>query len=342
MEFYDREKELEKLMKIAKFEANLIHFIFGPINSGKTALIQEFIKRLPRDYAVFYINLRGVYVSETKGFLEVLFEESDRGENVKEFVKSIIQDMPKSVFGIPVPKNMLTIFNEKKSKNVFRYLEELFFELKDNGRKPVLIMDELQKIKDVKINGPLIYELFNFFIRLTKETHLCHVFCLTSDSLFVEQIYSEAMLQGRARYMLVDDFDYETTVGFLKKYLGDDEINLVWNYFGGKPIYLVDAVQNREYLREYCEEMLELRWSQILDALYGLRKRDEKLFEDVIELFGEMSEKEVVVYGELTDGIIWSVKNNVLFVNPGKRIIKPQSRLDLLAIRRVLDGLGVP
>jgi hypothetical protein len=129
-----------------------------------------------------------------------------------------------------------------------------------------------------------------------------------------------------------------------EKLFGSDNVEPLWvaDMDIDTPKFVLDAVQNREYLREYCEEMLELRWSQILDALYGLRKRDEKLFEDVIELFGEMSEKEVVVYGELTDGIIWSVKNNVLFVNPGKRIIKPQSRLDLLAIRRVLDGLGVP
>ncbi|RLE58126.1 MAG: ATP-binding protein, partial [Thermoprotei archaeon] len=39
MEFHNREKELKRLMKIAKFEPHTIYFIFGPINSGKTALI---------------------------------------------------------------------------------------------------------------------------------------------------------------------------------------------------------------------------------------------------------------------------------------------------------------
>ena len=57
----------------------------------------------------------------------------------------------------------------------------------------VLIVDELQKIGDVRINAHLIYELFNLFIRLTKELHLCHVFAVTLDSLFVGQVCSEAM-----------------------------------------------------------------------------------------------------------------------------------------------------
>ncbi|WP_231963811.1 ATP-binding protein [Thermococcus chitonophagus] len=33
----------------------MITFIYGPINSGKTALMNEFIKRLPNDYVVFQV-----------------------------------------------------------------------------------------------------------------------------------------------------------------------------------------------------------------------------------------------------------------------------------------------
>ena len=82
----------------------------------------------------------------------------------------------------------------------------------------------------------MIYELFNLFVRLTKELHSCHVFAITSDSLFIEKVFNEAMLHGRCRYLLVDDFDYETTVKFLKKYwFNEDEIQLVWEYFGVNP-----------------------------------------------------------------------------------------------------------
>ncbi|RLF87453.1 ATP-binding protein, partial [Thermococci archaeon] len=36
----------------------------------------------------------------------------------------------------------------------------------------IIVFDELQVLKDLKVNGPLIYELFNFFVHLTKELHL--------------------------------------------------------------------------------------------------------------------------------------------------------------------------
>jgi AAA+ ATPase superfamily predicted ATPase len=38
----------------------------------------------------------------------------------------------------------------------------------------------------LKIRTNQIYELFNLFVRLTKELHSCHVFAITSDSLFTE------------------------------------------------------------------------------------------------------------------------------------------------------------
>jgi AAA+ ATPase superfamily predicted ATPase len=72
----------------------------------------------------------------------------------------------------------------------------------------------------------------------------------------------------------------ETTKEFLKKYgFSDEEIDLVWKYFGGKPIYLIKALENRENLRKFCEVMLEIRFGQILDGVYELKKKDVKSFQ---------------------------------------------------------------
>lgn len=49
----------------------------------------------------------------------------------------------------------------------------------------------------------------DFFVRLTKELHLAHVFVMTSDSISIERVYSEAMLDGRSDYVLIDDFEEE-------------------------------------------------------------------------------------------------------------------------------------
>ena len=202
--------------------------------------------------------------------------------------------------------------------------------------KPVLIIDELQKIGDIEIDGPLIYELFNFFIGLTKELHLCHVFCVTSDSLFLERVYKEAMLHGRCRFMLVDDFDYETTANFLRTYgFDEEEIDIVWHYFGGKPIYLVEAIKNRDKLEEFCKTMLKIRRSQILDLIYDLEDRRDTL-ESVLRIFEVVCERGKMEYRKIDEALRICVRYNVLFADPVERSVRPQSKLDLLAMREVL------
>jgi Cdc6-like AAA superfamily ATPase len=47
--FHNREKEIRAFMYILTAEQSLITFVYGPINSGKTALIDHLIKQLPED-----------------------------------------------------------------------------------------------------------------------------------------------------------------------------------------------------------------------------------------------------------------------------------------------------
>ncbi|EHP84255.1 ATP-binding protein [Methanotorris formicicus] len=278
MEFFNREKEIKDLTNILSFEPNLIYFIYGPINSGKTALINEIIKKLPNDYIVFYIDLRAHFISRYDDFVRVLFKAHKTDiDDVKEFLRIIVPKLPNEIFGIPIPKDLLNeLFKDKKSDDVFEYIIDVFEELQLMGKKPILIIDvletfgfqnlcrfapkNLQVIGDLKINGYLIYELFNFFISLTKHRHLAHILCLSSDSLFIDKVYNEAMLQDRCKYYLVDDFDYETTKEFLKRHgFNDEETETVWEYFGGKPIKLIDIIQEKALgrdVKEYCKKSL--------------------------------------------------------------------------------------
>ncbi|MHC1596392.1 MAG: ATP-binding protein, partial [Candidatus Syntropharchaeales archaeon] len=191
--FHDRERETDEIMKILDAEPSLITFIYGPINSGKTTLISHLIEELPEEYIVFYINLRTKFLASYDEFIESLFEmEMETGgalKKRKETLAELVSSVTK-VAGIPINKEFLDyVFKDNKPKNAFSYIIKLFEEVKASGKQPVLILDELQKIGDVKANGFLIYELFNFFIDLTKEKHLAHIFVATSDSLFLEQIY---------------------------------------------------------------------------------------------------------------------------------------------------------
>jgi len=357
IEFHNREKEIEEVVRILNARPDSIVFVYGPINSGKTELFQHLIKTLPKDYRVFYINLRGVYVSKANDFLKVLFNVENKKVSIKTLAKEIIETyVPEEVltpYGrIPIPKNTFkTIFKEKEIENAFVYLEILLNEIAKKKR-PILILDELQVIGDVKIDGLLIYKLFNLFVRLTKELHTCHVFAVTSDSLFIERVYNEAMLHGRCDYLLIDDFDYDTTVNFLEKYgFTREEIDLTWNYFGGKPIYLVKAIKNKHRLREFCEEQLRLRIVEIKGLLKELRelgytikiggKEYEVDYDKVITALSSFRDEDIITIDaidEITKHYL--VKVNLLFVNPLTGLIKPQSRLDLLAIRKILPELS--
>jgi AAA+ ATPase superfamily predicted ATPase len=74
IEFHNREKETKKIRAILDSQPTLITFIYGPINSGKTGLINHVIEELPDDYVVFYVNLRTKFLTSYDEFIESLFE----------------------------------------------------------------------------------------------------------------------------------------------------------------------------------------------------------------------------------------------------------------------------
>ncbi|PXF62183.1 MAG: ATP-binding protein [Candidatus Methanogaster sp.] len=350
--FYDREQETKEIMDTLRMKPRLITFIYGPINSGKTELITHLIEELPEDYIPFYVNLRGRFITGYEDFLNVLFEIDEGGmiDNVSEYATSILKDL-KIVSGIPIPVNLFEqIFERKdKSKDVFKYIEHFFIEI-SKKRVPVLVIDELQVIGDLKIDGLLVYKLFNFFVRLTKELHLAHVFVVTSDSLFIEQVYSEAMLEERCKYLPIDDFDYETTIAFLDHYGFDmHEREIAWQYVGGKPVSLVrliDEKASEKKIEDVAGSMLTLRTGEIETMLKrvnelggGIIIEDIKYsvsYEKLVEALKSFATCEAIGMNEVDEiSKTFLVKKNVLFVDPLTKMIKPQSQLNLLAVREV-------
>ena len=63
-EFVDREKEKREVKAVLSGRPNLVYFVYGPINSGKTALLMKVFEELPKEYKVFYINFRARHVVE--------------------------------------------------------------------------------------------------------------------------------------------------------------------------------------------------------------------------------------------------------------------------------------
>ena len=298
-------------------------------------MISHLIDQLPEEYVVFYINLRGRFISDYKDFIRVLFK-IETEKKYKEILKTISEISADTLkfSGIPVAESVMNaLFKEKSYEDVFEFLEEYFTTIAKNKR-PVLIIDELQVVGDLKINGLLMYKLFNFFIRLTKELHLCHIFAVSSDSLFIENVYSEAMLDGRCRYLLVDDFDYETAAALVEGHgFTDDEEAVAWEYCGGKPVCLMELIytDNREQI---AKDMLKTRVTQLKDLLDYLdytKPRimigdDEYLVEkgDIAAILNRFVDTEYIDDEGLNrPAKHFPIKDNILFLNPHTGIIKP-------------------
>ena len=212
MKFFNREREINQILSIIEGEPNIIYFIYGPLNSGKSALIREIItNRLDKSkYIPFFIDFRTRNILNVDNFIECLFEvdEKSKVDDFREYAKSLAdllvrgsEEISKYYLGMPIkiPKPFFDkIFNKKdKSADVYQYIEYLFVKLNEKGKKPILIFDELQMIREITLNGNrlLLSSLFQFLVALTKVQHLCHVFCLSSDSLFIEYVYSAGELE---------------------------------------------------------------------------------------------------------------------------------------------------
>ncbi len=238
---------------------------------------------------------------------------------------------------------------EEKINDAFQYLNSLLLEVKKSGKKPVLIFDELQMIKDVVLNRQkyLLKELFQFLVSLTKEQHLYHVFCLSSDSLFIEYVYNTGELEGRADYVLVDDFDKETALRFmdflaenvLNKRLSEDEKELIYSYVGGKPVYIETIINKLRYekLENALEFMLKDATQKLKYFLEDVKEEDEELYKKVVEalkLFKDNYEiEDIKIPKKIREFLI---KRNILFLNPIEGTLKPQSFLVWNVIKRLL------
>ncbi|KAF5417041.1 MAG: putative ATP-binding protein [Candidatus Methanophagaceae archaeon] len=137
IEFHNREKELKEVRNLLDAEPSLITFIYGPINSGKTALINHLIEQLPEDYVVFYINLRTKILASYDDFIESLFEmelttdltSRKRRETLKELISSVTR-----VTGIPITREFMDyVFQDNKPKNAFSYMIKLFHRLNERA-----------------------------------------------------------------------------------------------------------------------------------------------------------------------------------------------------------------
>ena len=354
MKFFNRERDIRRFKAVLSGEPNLVYFVYGPINSGKTALLMKVFEELPEEYRVFYVNFRGVETRKYEDFVEAMFTVKEEGlwERIRDQADILASGLKfaeevarKLNFGIVLPDEVIGSFRGERGRrrDCFRYLEELMGRLRDKGRIPVLVLDELQMLREVEKNGPVLHDLFNFLVRLTKERHLCHCLCATSDCLFIEEIYSNARLEGRARYILVDDLGKEEAFRVYDEF-GFEEKELIWDYIGGKLGDMVALFEEKKQGISEPEGLKKLLKDEV-GRLKWIRRslkegfKEGPSWEEVEEILKMFLDRWKVPEEELEGaGWLYLVRENILFYDPVEGLVRPQGRLIQKAIREVLES----
>jgi AAA+ ATPase superfamily predicted ATPase len=158
--------------------------------------------------------------------------------------------------------------------------------------------------------------------------------------LFIEDVYSNARLEGRAEYILVDDLERNKAFEVYSAF-GFEDKPLVWDYVGGKFGDMVRLFERRKQgysEKEALERMLEDTTSKLRDFLEAIEEgeKGEIDIKEVKEALVKVSQGEI--FGKEIRRKVrhFLVEENILFYNPVKGTVRPQSRLLWKAIKEVI------
>ena len=239
--FINRQEEIGYLKQWIEEEPKNILFFYGPKSSGKTTLIYKFVEDYLSDekqFSVKSFNLREVLLVNYDDFLQRFFQlEDEEDKDTSETRQYNLQ-----VF-------RYTVRTRKKIQNrqldPFDVMKGELKDLNARGVRPIIIIDELQALESIYFNSQreLIKELINFFVAMTKESHLCHVLLSSSDGYFIEKLYNDSKLKKTSELFEVDYLPKEDIVYWLNNLdkesriseytLTEKQVDYIWEHFGG-------------------------------------------------------------------------------------------------------------
>ncbi len=239
--FINRQQEIEYIKQWIEERPNHILFFYGPKSSGKTTLIYKFVDEYLRDeekFSVKMFNLRKVLIVNYEDFLQRFFQLKDQEE--KDTSESRQYNLRVFTYTVQTQQKI-----KDRQLDPFDVMEAELKDLNSQGIKPIIIIDELQALDFIYFNSQqeLIKELLNFFVAMTKESHLCHVLLSSSDGYFIEKLYNDSKLKKTAKLFEVDYLPQEDIVYWLNNLekesnikdftLTGTQIDYIWEYFGG-------------------------------------------------------------------------------------------------------------
>ena len=344
--FVNRTGEMAELKNYLESRPNSILFLHGPKSSGKTTLMYRLFEQITQEnaYEINLLNLRKVFLSSSDDFIDAFFKSTEQGNGLKTGTRRQY-----SLFGM----FKLDAFTERmlhqKKEDPFLVMEREFQRLQKKDIQPVVIIDEFHKLDGLYMPDKqkrLMVELMNFFVAMTKESHLCHVIIASSDVFFIEQVYVDSKLRKTSRFMKLDYLEKEDVFTWLsdvgkynkvKEYtLDQGQIELIWDAVGGSAweIYSILEQLFQRSLAEIVDNIKRERVSMIVDVI----RRNRKM-EDILQLFAKESvlsnrtllDCDTTLLGDL-------VKDNILYYDPVDGVYGVQGKSLEWGIKGYFDG----
>ncbi|UCH98216.1 MAG: AAA family ATPase [Candidatus Aminicenantes bacterium] len=354
--FINREQELKYLRDYIDIRPESILFLHGPKSSGKTTLLYKFFDQIQKEQKldVKFLNLRKRLIPNYKDFLQFFFgkDYSKSKEDVKEKRE---YDLKFFKLSVEVLKGM-----ETGELDPFVIMEKEFLKQEKKGSKPVVIIDELQAIDHLYMNNgnerQLIIELFNFFVAMTKESHLAHIIIASSDGYFLNTVYTDSRLKLSSKFYKVDFLPKEDVMEWLlnlEKYskikdysLTEEDAEKIWDTVGGSMWEIQDLLDN--LFEKPLDTVLTLhkkKMKGIISYYTGLNSHKKSILKRFIEDrslgLDDLADIEME-YETLEELLKDMVRNNILYFDPVDAIYYPQAPSYQWGIKLYFDTLTCP
>ncbi|MCU0286025.1 MAG: ATP-binding protein, partial [Acidobacteria bacterium] len=330
--FIDRQKELTNLKLFINKRPSEILFIHGPKSSGKTTLLYKFLEQIKNEQKlnVKFLDLRETFTNVYSDFLKTFFQVETQGEKKESRTSNINEDFFK--IDASVEKKIL-----EKRVDPFKIMKAEFEKLTKEGIKPVLIIDELQALDKIYLDNDkerqLITALFNFFVAMTKQSHLAHIIIASSDGYFLNTIYNDSKLKKCSEFFKVDYLVKNDVMEWLlnlEKYskikdytLTGNDAEKIWDTVGGS-MWEIQSILSK--LFEYpIDDVLAAYKKKIMGMItYYIIQKDRKKREKLLQYF-------------VTKDLLWAkdtneedadilkdmVTNNILYFDPTEAVYYP-------------------
>ena len=323
--FIDRQQEMAELKQYLRGEPNSILFLYGPKSSGKTTLMYRLFDRMEEEheYDIKFLNLREIFLTSYDDFIEAFFKTSSAENGMKTGTRRQY-----SLFGIFKLDAFTEKMLRKRREDPFLVMKQEFQRLNKKGIQPVVIIDEFHKLDGIYLpdqQKQLIVELMNFFVAMTKESHLCHVIIASSDAFFIEQVYVDSKLRKTSKFMKLDYLEKHDVVEWLsniKQYnkvteytLNENEIEKIWDTVGGSAWEIYSILEDL-FQRNLDDILDKIKREKVAMIADWVDYDDIKERQDLLRKFTETPIIDRRKLTGLRSLLGQAVKDNILYYDP--------------------------